>query len=91
MHDAVHCPGHSPLERFRWFWALDRHHYLHHIDTRANVNLLLPVGDLLLGTLRTRMTAAEAARWPSYAAARARVLPSSVTTPKDPANAPRSI
>ena len=76
VHDAVHCPGHSPLERFRWFWALDRHHYLHHIDTRANVNFLFPLGDLLLGTLRTRMTPAEAARWPSYTAARARVLPS---------------
>jgi len=76
VHDAVHCPGHSPLERFRWFWSLDRHHYLHHIDTRANVNFLLPIGDLLLGTLRTHLTPAEAARWPSYAAARARVLPS---------------
>ena len=76
VHDAVHCPGHSPLERFRWFWALDRHHYLHHIDTRANVNFLLPLGDLLLGTLRTQMTPAEAARWPTYAAARAHVLPS---------------
>jgi sterol desaturase/sphingolipid hydroxylase (fatty acid hydroxylase superfamily) len=76
VHDAVHCPGHSPLERFRWFWALDRHHYLHHIDTRANVNFLCPLGDLLLGTLRTAPTPAEAARWPSYTAARARVLPS---------------
>jgi hypothetical protein len=76
VHDAVHCPGHSPLERFRWFWALDRHHYLHHIDTRANVNFLLPIGDLLLGTLRTQPTPAEAARWPTYAEARAHVLPS---------------
>jgi hypothetical protein len=76
VHDAVHCPGHSPLERFSWFWALDRHHYLHHIDTRANVNFLLPLGDLLLGTLRTQTTPAEAARWPSYRQARARVLPS---------------
>jgi sterol desaturase/sphingolipid hydroxylase (fatty acid hydroxylase superfamily) len=76
VHDAVHCPGWSPLERFRWFWALDRHHYLHHVDTRANVNFLLPLGDLMLGTLRTQMTPAEAARWPSYEVARARVLPS---------------
>jgi sterol desaturase/sphingolipid hydroxylase (fatty acid hydroxylase superfamily) len=76
VHDAVHCPGHSVLERFGWFWALDRHHYLHHIDTQANVNFILPLGDLLLGTLRTRTTEAEAARWPSYAAARANVLPS---------------
>jgi hypothetical protein len=92
VHDAVHCPGHSPLERFRWFWELDRHHYLHHIDTRANVNFLLPIGDLLLGTLRTRMTPAEAARWPSYADARARVLPSCrrVTRPTRAAAAPGS-
>jgi hypothetical protein len=76
VHDAVHCPGHSPLERFGWFWALDRHHYLHHIDTRANVNFLLPLSDLLLGTLRTELTPAEAARWPSYRAARANILPS---------------
>jgi len=76
------CPGHSPLERFRWFWALDRHHYLHHIDTRANVNFLMPLGDLLLGTLRTRMTPAEAARWPSYAAARNHVLPSCRRVPR---------
>lgn len=76
VHDSVHCPGHSPLERFSWFWALDRHHYLHHIDTRANVNFLLPLGDLLLGTLRTDPTQQESARWPSYADARANVLPS---------------
>jgi sterol desaturase/sphingolipid hydroxylase (fatty acid hydroxylase superfamily) len=82
VHDAVHCPGHSPLERFRWFWALDRHHYLHHIDTRANVNFLLPLGDLVFGTLRTKMSPAEAARWPSYAAARANVLPSCRRSPR---------
>jgi sterol desaturase/sphingolipid hydroxylase (fatty acid hydroxylase superfamily) len=76
VHDAVHCPGHSPLERFRWFWALDRHHYLHHLDTRANVNFLLPIGDWLLGTLRSSPTAAESSRWPTYAEARANVLPS---------------
>lgn len=52
VHDAVHCPGHSPLERFGWFWFLDRHHYVHHVDTQANTNFLLPLGDLLLGTLR---------------------------------------
>ena len=74
VHDAVHCPGHSPLERFDWFWKLDRHHYLHHIDTGANRNFLLPLGDLLLGTLRTELTAAELARWPTYEAARTTVL-----------------
>lgn len=76
VHDAVHCPGHSPLERFRWFWALDRHHYLHHIDTQSNINFLLPIGDTLLGTLRVSLTPAESSRWPAYTEARANVLPS---------------
>jgi sterol desaturase/sphingolipid hydroxylase (fatty acid hydroxylase superfamily) len=76
VHDAVHCLGHSPLERFGWFWWLDRHHYLHHLDTRSNVNFLLPLGDLVFGTLRREMTSAEQQRWPSYEQARASVGPS---------------
>ena len=30
VHDAVHHPGMSRLEYFRWFWFLDHHHYIHH-------------------------------------------------------------
>lgn len=72
---AIHCPGHSPLERARWFRWLDRHHYIHHVDTRANVNFLLPLGDLLLGTLRRELRADELARWPTWEQARAVVHP----------------
>lgn len=71
VHDAVHCPGHSPLERFGWFWFLDRHHYLHHVDNRANVNFLLPLCDLLMGTLRRSLSEDERRRWPGYEEARA--------------------
>ena len=74
VHDAVHYPGASYLEHFRWFWFLDKHHYIHHIDTRANTNFLLPLGDLLMGTLRRQLTPAELRRWPSYAAARTRLF-----------------
>lgn len=70
VHDSVHCPGHSPLERFGWFWFLDRHHYVHHVDNQANTNFLLPLGDLLLGTLRRELTARELSRWPTYEDAR---------------------
>ncbi len=73
VHDAVHYPGASYLEHFRWFWFLDKHHYIHHVDTRANTNFLLPLGDLLMGTLRRELTQAELMRWPSYAAARTRL------------------
>jgi hypothetical protein len=55
---------------------------MYHIDTQANVNFILPLGDLLLGTLRTRMTPGEQARWPSYADARANVLPSCRRQPR---------
>ena len=70
LHDAIHHPGLSWLERFNWFWFLDHHHYIHHIDNDANTNFLLPLGDLLMGTLRLELTAEEQAKWPSYAEAR---------------------
>ncbi len=75
LHDAVHCPGHSRLERFAWFRWLHRHHYTHHVDTGANVNFLLPLGDLLLGTLRRELTPAELAKFPTYEEACAVVHP----------------
>jgi hypothetical protein len=71
LHDAIHYPGQSRLERLPLFGWLDRHHYIHHIDTRANTNFLLPLGDLLFGTLRTSVTPWEEARFPSYRNARA--------------------
>ena len=74
VHDAIHYPGLSPLEKFGWFRFLDRHHYIHHIDTGANTNFLLPLGDLLLGTLRRQLTPAELGRWPSYEQARRRLV-----------------
>lgn len=74
VHDAVHHPGLSPLERFRWFRFLDRHHYVHHVDTDVNTNFLLPLGDLLLGTLRHELKPSELAVWPSYEEARRRVV-----------------
>ena len=74
IHDAVHYPGSSIFERTRWFWFLDHHHYIHHIDNKANTNFLLPLGDLLMGTLRLELAADELARWPTYEEARRRVF-----------------
>lgn len=70
VHDAIHFPGVSHLEKFRWFRFLDHHHYIHHIDNRANTNFLLPLGDFLMGTLRLELDAREKAQWPSYEEAR---------------------
>lgn len=75
VHDSIHRPGSHPLMESRgWFRFLDEHHYIHHVDTEANVNFLLPLADLLFGTLRTRLTAEELARHGTRAAAKARVV-----------------
>jgi hypothetical protein len=70
VHDAIHFPGASRFERFNWFWFLDHHHYVHHIDNRANTNFLLPLGDLVMGTLRLELDETERERWPTYEEAR---------------------
>lgn len=73
VHDSIHRPGiHPRLERSAWFLRLDRHHYIHHVDTEANVNFLLPMADWLFGTLRTTLTDRELARHGSWERARER-------------------
>lgn len=79
-HDAMHYPGLSALERFKFFKWLDHHHYVHHIDTGANTNFLLPLGDLLLGILRRELTPDERRRWPSYEEARQQLVTPSFTS-----------
>jgi hypothetical protein len=60
VRDTIHRPGnHRIVEAQPWFSFFDRHHYIHHIDLGANVNFLLPLADLVFGTLRTELTADE--------------------------------
>lgn len=65
VHDVIHYPADRLMERFGWFQFLDRHHYIHHMDTRVNLNFLLPLTDWLFGTMRREATAAEMRRWPT--------------------------
>ena len=75
VHDAIHRPGSHPFMESRgWFRFLDEHHYVHHVDTEANVNFLLPLADLLFGTLRRRLTAEELARHGTREAAKVRIV-----------------
>lgn len=63
VHDAIHYPATNAFLRSRaWFRFLARHHYIHHVDPSANVNFLLPLGDLCFGTLRLALTEREVAR-----------------------------
>lgn len=72
VHDTIHRPGsHRFIEAQPWFPFLDNHHYIHHVDTEANVNFLLPLADWLFGTLRRTLTAEELAVHGSMAEAKA--------------------
>jgi hypothetical protein len=72
VHDAIHYPGlHRFIEAQSWFCFLDNHHYIHHVDTEANVNFLLPLADWLFGTMRRRLTTEELARHGSLQEAKA--------------------
>ena len=66
VHDVMHYPAKRALERRVWFRFLDRHHYIHHIDTTANLNFLLPLCDFLFGTLKLEPSQEERCRWPSF-------------------------
>lgn len=73
VHDTIHRPGsHRFVEAQPWFPFLDRHHWIHHIDLGANLNFLLPLADLLFGTLRVTVTAEEEEQHGTLAAAKAR-------------------
>jgi hypothetical protein len=66
VHDVIHYPGQRWMERRSLFRFLDRHHYIHHIDNRANINFLLPLCDWLFGTLKLELSPVEASRWPTF-------------------------
>lgn len=73
VHDTIHRPGsHRLIEAQPWFPFLDNHHYIHHVDTEANVNFLLPLADWLFGTLRRTLTDEELAVHGSMAEAKAK-------------------
>jgi sterol desaturase/sphingolipid hydroxylase (fatty acid hydroxylase superfamily) len=75
VHDTIHRPGtHRLIEGRAWFRFLDEHHYIHHVDTEANVNFLLPLSDWLFGTLRVALTEAELARHGTWRDAKERLV-----------------
>jgi hypothetical protein len=60
LHYFMHKPRLDFIERSRWFQFLKRHHRIHHVHMNRNLNVLLPLADLLLGTLVTKMPEAAA-------------------------------
>jgi len=57
LHYFMHKPQIDFVERSRWFQFLKKHHQIHHFQMNRNLNVLLPLADLCLGTLVTTMPA----------------------------------
>ncbi|HEX5323240.1 MAG TPA: hypothetical protein VFW40_05595 [Capsulimonadaceae bacterium] len=53
LHWVMHVPATCKvLRRFRVFRFLEEHHRVHHKHMLSNLNVILPLADLTLGTLR---------------------------------------
>lgn len=62
LHWSFHVPAGRFYENFRWFRWIKRHHRLHHANPDRNLNVVLPLADLLFRTLRTSEEKALAER-----------------------------
>jgi hypothetical protein len=75
VHDTIHRPrSHRIVEAQPWFAFLDRHHYIHHVALGTNLNFLLPLADLLFGTLRRELTSQELADYGPLERAKATLI-----------------
>lgn len=75
VHDTIHRPGsHRIVEAQPWFAFLDRHHYIHHVALGNNLNFLLPLADLMFGTLRRQLTPEELDRHGPLELAKSRLV-----------------
>ncbi len=57
LHFLMHKPVFPVIQRSRYFRFIERHHRIHHVHMDRNLNVLLPLADLFLGTLVTQMPA----------------------------------
>jgi hypothetical protein len=51
LHFCMHVPGERWIEKTAWFRWLDAHHHMHHKRHLNNLNVVLPLADLVFGTL----------------------------------------
>ncbi len=54
IHWCMHLPKARRIEKPWWFRRLNGHHLLHHRYMHKNFNVVLPLADLILGTLMPR-------------------------------------
>jgi hypothetical protein len=87
LHWCMHVPRKRKIERNGIFFRLNGHHLLHHRYMNKNFNVVLPLFDLLLGTLLTRskITFAQA-RGPAVPDVQPRLSQKSLPLAIGPAN-----
>ena len=54
IHWCMHLPKKRNIERSGIYFRLNGHHLLHHRYMHKNFNVVMPLADLLLGTLLLR-------------------------------------
>lgn len=54
LHWCMHVPRPRWFQSWRGFRRIDRHHRLHHLKPDRNLNVVLPLADLVLGTYISR-------------------------------------
>lgn len=66
LHWYMHLPRKRKIEYRTWYRKLNGHHILHHRYTNKNFNVVLPLADLLFGTIITRSLISFNQAKPSY-------------------------
>ena len=52
FHWCMHVPNQRPFEKWRVYRFIREHHRLHHVHMLKNLNVILPLADLTLGTFK---------------------------------------
>jgi len=68
LHFCMHVPKGRWIEKTAWFRWLDAHHHMHHKRHFSNLNVVLPLADLVFGSLvpaRDRIPAQKRVPLPS--------------------------
>ena len=72
LHWCMHVPDQRPFEQWRVYRFLREHHRLHHVHMQKNLNVILPLADLTLGTLKRETRRADMPDAPALAERSAR-------------------
>ena len=59
LHWCMHVPDQRPFEKWGAYRFIREHHRVHHVHMMKNLNVILPVADLTLGTFKRETRRAD--------------------------------